>query len=351
VGATCLPYHLDMGVVLPEREDHATRRRRRGLLALGAGALAWPLFGRGQQAAKVPRIGYLSAGSLNVNEAFLQALKDGLRDYGYVDGRNIAIDVRWAGDDAGDFPRLANELVSERSTAIVTTCVPSTRAAKDATRNIPIVMSIDGDPVSSGLVASLSRPGGNVTGTSTLFEELIPKWLELLNGAVPKAREAGILTNPDNLIDPFYWAQFQQAAKQLGVGVTQFEASTPEDIDRAFAQMQMRNLGGAVVMTEAFLAGHMDRIVALARRAKLPAIYGFREFAEAGGLMSYGLSFRDYYKRVARYVDAVLKGRKAGDLAVEQPTRIELVINQSTARELSIALPPQLLMRADRVIG
>lgn len=336
---------------LPERTDMTTMTRRRSLLALGACALALPLAGRGQQASKIPRLGYLSAGTLNVNEAFLQALKDGLRDFGYVDGRNIAIDVRWAGDAASEFPRLASELVDERSSAIVTTCVPSTRAAKEATRNIPIVMSIDGDPVSSGLVASLSRPGGNVTGTSTLFEELIPKWLELLNSAVPKVREAGILTNPDNLIDPFYWAQFQQAAKQLSVGVAQFEASTPEEIDRAFAQMQTRNMGGVVVMTEAFLAGHMDRIVALARRSRLPAIYGFREFAEAGGLMSYGLSFRDYYKGVARYVDAVLKGRKAADLPVEQPTRIELVINQATARELSIALPQQLLLRADRVIG
>jgi putative ABC transport system substrate-binding protein len=324
--------------------------RRKVLIALGASLFGWRFAAGAQQPGKVPRIGYMSTGSLKIKEGFLEAFKDGLREYGYVDGKNIAIDVRWAGSMASDFPRIAASLVQEQPSAIITTCIPSTRAAKEATRTIPVVMSVDGDPVRAGLVASYARPGGNVTGRSTLFEELIPKWLEFVTIAVPKARNVAILTNPDDLVDPFYWARFQEAATQLSVKVQQFEARTPADIDRAALQMKAKGAGALVVMTEAFLAGQLQRIVALADRHVLPAIYGFREFTEAGGLMSYGLSFRDYYKGVARYVDAVLKGTKPADLPVEQPTRIELVINLATARKLGLSIPPQLLVRADRVI-
>lgn len=326
------------------------RTRRRLCIALSASLLPWVHYGHAQTVAGVPHIGYLSTGSLKINEAFLEALKDGLREAGYVDGRNIVIDVRWAGDMASEFPRLATSLVEDHPSAIITTCIPSTRAAKEATRTIPVVMSVDGDPVRAGLVASYARPGGNVTGTSTLFEELIPKWLEFITTAVPTARQVAILSNPDDLIDPFYWAQFQEGAQHLGVKVLQFEASSPEQIDGAFARMKGQGAGALVVMTEAFLAGQLPRIVALAERIRLPAIYGFREFAEAGGLMSYGLSYRAYYKRVARYVDAVLKGTKPADLPVEQPTKIQLTINLATAKSLGIAIPPSLLVRADEVL-
>jgi len=324
--------------------------RRNLLLALGAALLASPFAGRAQQKAKVPHIGYMSTGSLKTNEVFLAAFKDGLRELGYVDGKNIAIDARWAGNMANDFPEIADSLVKNQPSAIVTTCIPSTRAAKKATRTIPIVMSVDGDPITAGLISSYARPGANVTGTSTLFEALIPKWLELLTVAVPKVRHFAVLTNPDDLVDSFYWAQFQEAAKLLDVKVAQFEARVPGDIDPAFAQMRKHGSGAVVVMTEVFLAGQMHRIVPLVDRYKLPAIDGFHEFAEAGGVMSYGLSYRDYYKRVARYLDAVLKGTKPADLAVEQPTRIELVINLATARKLGVSIPQQLLVRADRVI-
>jgi putative tryptophan/tyrosine transport system substrate-binding protein len=324
--------------------------RRRLVIVLGASLLPWAQYGRGQSTAKIPHIGYLSTGSLKINEAFLEALKDGLRDAGYVDGRNIVIDVRWAGNMASEFPRLATALVENQPSAIITTCIPSTRAAKDATRSIPVVMSVDGDPVRAGLVTSYARPGGNVTGTSTLFEELIPKWLEFITLAVPAARQVAILTNPDDLIDPYYWAQFEQAAQHLGVKVLQFEASSPEEINSALGKMKARGAGALVVMTEAFLAGQMQRIVALAQRERLPAIYGFREFTEAGGLMSYGLSYRAYYKGVARYVDAVLKGTKPADLPVEQPTKIQLTINLTTAKSLGITIPQSLLARADDVI-
>ena len=324
--------------------------RRRLLVALGSTLVSGPFEARAQQSAKVPHIGYVSLGSMRSNGAFLDAFKDGLRELGYVDGRNIVIDVRWAGEAPGDLPRLAASLVKEQPNAIIGTCIPTTRAAKDATRTIPVVMSVDGDPVASGLVASLARPGGNVTGTSTLFEELIPKWVELLLTAVPRLRSVALLHNPYDLVDPFYAARAEEAAKAVGVNVSQFDAEAAEGLDRAFAKMNDWGAGGVVVLTEAFFASEVQRIVSLANRYKLPAIYGFREFAQAGGLMSYGVSFRDYYKRVARYVDAVLKGSKPADLPVEQPARIELVINLKPAKALGLTIPQSLLLRADEVI-
>jgi putative ABC transport system substrate-binding protein len=324
--------------------------RRTFMGATAANLVAVSLAAIAQQTAKIPHIGYMSTGSLKINEAFLEALQDGLRELGYVDGKNIAIDVRWAGDMVSAFPQLAASLVQDNPSAIITTCIPSTRAAKEATRTIPVVMSVDGDPVRAGLIASYARPGGNVTGTATLFEELIPKWLEFLTVALPKARSIAMLTNPDDLIDPFYWGQSEDAAKRLGVKVLHFEASSPADIDRAFTEMKRQDAEGLVVMIEAFLVGQMRRIVQLADRDKLPAIYGFREFTDAGGLMSYGLSYREYYRRMAHYVDAVLKGTKPADLPVEQPTKIELVINLKTAKALGLMIPQPLLVRADKVI-
>ena len=324
--------------------------RRRLVIALGAGALAPFASFAQQQPAKVPHIGYLSIGSEGSNGAFLGAFRDGLREFGWVDGKNIVIDVRWAGNAAYDFPQLAASLVKDQPNAIIGTCIPSTRAAKNATRSIPVVMSVDGDPVAAGLVASLARPGGNVTGTLTLFEELIPKLLELLNAAVPKVRTVAILSYPENLIDPYFWAKFQEAAQHLRVKVVRAEAAVPADLERAFASMKKQHAGAFIVMAEAFLAAQVQRIVTLADVYKLPGIYGFREFVEAGGLMSYGLSLRDYYKGVARYVDKVLKGTKPADLPVEQPTKIEFVINLATAKKLGVKMPQQLLVRADKVI-
>ncbi len=324
--------------------------RRQWLTRLCVAAATRPFAVRAQQPLKVAHVGYLSTGSPATAGAFLAALKDGLRDLGYVDGRNIVIDVRWAGDSAGNFPQLAATLVRERPSAIIGTCIPSTRAAKNATTDIPVVMSVDGDPVASGLVASLARPGGNVTGTSTLFEELIPKWLELLHAAVPGARDIAILSNPTNVADPFFTARFEDAASRIGVKALRIEASTLSELPDAFAAMKSQGAGALVVMTEAFFASQVPQIVSLAGRDRMPAIYGYREFAEAGGLMSYGLSYREYFKRVARYLDAVLKGVRPADLPVEQPTKIELVINLATARKLGINVPAQLLVRADRVI-
>jgi putative ABC transport system substrate-binding protein len=326
-------------------------KRRDALRTLATAALAWPLVARAQAPKGVPHIGYLNIGTADVNGVFLDALREGLREYGYVDGRNIVIDLRWAEGFAPALPELAANLARTQPAAIVTTCIPSTRAAKDATRSIPVVMSVDGDPVAAGLVASFAHPGGNVTGTSTLFEELVPKWLELLREAVPKAREIAILRNPANVIDPFFWARFETAARDLGVKVLSFQMSDPAALEATFAAIGKSPADALVVMTEGSLTSQAARIVPLAARYRLPAIYGFREFAEAGGLMSYGLSYRDYFRGVARYVDAVLKGAKPADLPVAQPEKIELVVNVGTAKRQGVTLPPTLMARADRVIA
>jgi putative ABC transport system substrate-binding protein len=316
------------------------------IAALGI-ALSFSHQGNAQQAAKIPHVGYLSVGSQTSNGAFLAAFKDGLRELGYVEGRDIVIDVRWSGNSASELPQLAASLVQAKPSAIIGTCVPSTRAAKEATGTIPIVMSVDGDPVAAGLVSSLARPGGNVTGTSTLFEELVPKWLELLTAAVPKARVVAALVNPEALMDPYFWAKVKEAAQRVGVKVVRSEVRTPEDLDRAFANMKKQHAEAFVVMTDALFAGEAAHIVALADRYKLPGIYSYREFAEAGGLMSYGLSVQGYFKGVARYVDKVLKGTKPADLPIEQPTKIEFVINLAAAKKLGMKMPQQLLERAD----
>ncbi len=325
--------------------------RRKLLIALGAGALTAPLTPFAQpRTVKIPRIGYLSLGSEVSNWAFIGAFRDALRDLGYVDGRDIVIDVTWAGTAAYEFPNLAATLVKGNPNAIVTTCISSTRAAKQATSTIPVVMSVDGDPVEYGLVASLARPGANVTGTLTMFEELIPKWLEFINIAVPKARRISFLANANDDSTPYFWNKFKEAARPIGIKALLLKANSPAKLERAFADMKKQSVNAFIVMTDALLAGQVQRIVTLANLYKLPGIYGFREFTEAGGLMSYGLSFRDYYKGVARYVDKVLKGAKPADLPVEQPTRIEFVINLATAKTLGVKLPDQLLLRADKVI-
>ena len=300
--------------------------RRKVVLALGASALAAPCASLAQQSgSKVPHIDYLSQGSEANRGLFLGAFKEGLREFGWIDGKNIIIDVHWA--PAHEFPQLAASLVKGNPAAIVGTCIPSTRAAKNATTTIPVVMSVNGDPVESGLVASLARPGANVTGTSTLFEELIPKWFEIVATIVPNIRTAAVMANPEGAGDEYWWAQAQQAAERVRLNVVRVEARTPEGIVRAFGSMKKQRVDAFVLMVDAYFLNEMRRIVALANEYKLPGIYGFREYVEVGGLISYGLSYREYYKGVAGYVDKVLRGAKPADLPVEQPAKIALVIN------------------------
>ena len=324
-------------------------RRRRLLIALGAGALATSHLVLAQtKSPKIPHIGYLSQGSEASRGAFLSAFRDGLRDLGWIDGKNIVIDVHWS--PAAGFPQIAASLVKRNPDLIIGTCVPSTRAAKNATSTIPVVMSINGDPVETGLVSSLAHPGANVTGASTLFEQLVPKWLEIITTAVPRAQSIAVIANPASITDEYWWTQIESAAKAMRVKLVRAEATTSAGLESTFETMKKQRAGAFVMMVDAFFLNEIQRIVTLASVYKLPGIYGFREYAEAGGLMSYGLSYRDYYKGVARYVDKVLKGAKPASLPVEQPTKIELVINKSTAKALGVSLPEQLMVRADKVI-
>jgi putative tryptophan/tyrosine transport system substrate-binding protein len=324
--------------------------RRRVVLALGTGALAAPLAPFAQKKpTPIPHIGYLSQGSEESRGAFLAAFRDGLRELGWIDRENIIIDVHWS--PAYEFPQVAASLVKRNPTMIVGTCIPSTRAAKNATATIPVIMSVNGDPVESGLVASLARPGANVTGTWTLFEELISKWLELITTAVPTVHTVAVLSNPESIDDEYWWARGEDTAKRVGVNVVRAEASTAAGLEIALPNaIKDGHAGALVVMVDAFFLSQVQRIVTLANVHRLPGVYGFREYAEAGGFMSYGLSYRDYYKGVAHYVDKVLRGTKPADLPVQQPTKIELTVNLVAAKGLGITFPQSLLLRADRVI-
>jgi putative ABC transport system substrate-binding protein len=280
--------------------------RRRVFLALGANVLAAPSALLAQQSiSKIPHIAYLSQGSDATRGAFLGAFRDGLREFGWIDGKNMIIDISWG--SPYEFPQIAASLVMRNPAVIVGTCIPSTRAAKNVTTTIPVVMSVNGDPVEAGLVASLGRPGANVTGTTTLFEELIPKWIEIITTTVPGARIIAVMVNPESVDDEYWWAQVQQAAERIRVNVVRAEAHTPEGLDSAFASMNKQRAGAFVLMVDAYFLNEVQRIVTLANKNKLPGVYGFREYAEAGGLVSYGLSYRDYYRGVARYVDKVLR--------------------------------------------
>lgn len=298
----------------------------------------------------MPHIDYLSQGSEADRGVFLGAFRDGLREFGWIDGKNVVIDVHWA--PPYEFPQLAASLVKRKPAAIVGTCIPSTRAAKNATTTIPVIMSVNGDPVESGLVASLARPGANVTGTSTLFEELIPKWFEIVAATVPDIRTVAVMANPGSLTDDYWWVQAQHVAERMRLNALRIEVQGPGALDQQFGRIgKEQRVDAFIVMVDAYFLNEIPRFVALANEYRLPGLYGFREYVEAGGLISYGLSYRDYYRGVARYVDKVLRGTKPSDLPVQQPAKIELVINGRTAKAMGLTIPAAMLARADAVIA
>jgi putative ABC transport system substrate-binding protein len=320
------------------------------LIALGAA----PLAAEAQQAAKVTRIGYLStnlAVSPHLRDAFLQ----GLRDLGYVEGRNLVIEYRDAEGKVERLPALAAELVALKVDVIVTeggsTVTPV--AAKQATRTLPIVFAAAADPVASGLVTSLARPGGNVTGLSNLSAELVGKRLELLTQAVPGVGQVAILRLPGALgerTEKEMLTGAEVAARGLGVRLQFVEARDPADFDRAFSDMTRARAGALTVLPSNMFLRERRRLVDLAARHRLPAVYVLREFVDAGGLMSYGASLTDSSRRAATYVDKILKGAKPGDLPVEQATKFELIINLKPAKDLGLTIPQSVLARADEVI-
>jgi putative ABC transport system substrate-binding protein len=326
--------------------------RRTFLTGTGAALFATPFAAEAQQAAKIARIGFLAtnlAATPHLPEAFLQ----GLRDLGYVEGRNVVIEYRDAEGKPERLPALAAELVALKVDVIVTGGTPQALAAKQATRTLPIVFASAPDPVESGLVTSLARPGGNVTGLSALAQELVGKRLEQLKHAVPGVSRVAVLWQPGAFgerTERDMLKEAEVAARALGVRLHFVEARGPEDFDRAFSEMTRARAGALAVSSGSMFIIERRRLVDLAAKNRLPALYPTRESVDAGGLMSYGPNLADAFRRAATYVDKILKGAKPGDLPVEQPTKFELVINLKTAKALGLTIPPSLLGRADQVI-
>jgi putative ABC transport system substrate-binding protein len=326
--------------------------RRTFLAGTGAVLFAAPLAADAQQAGKVPRIGFLRATSPSDSPHLLDAFRQGLRELGWVEGQNIVIDYRFVEGRFDRLPDLAAELVRLKVDIIVASATPVVAAAKNATETIPIVMISGGvDPVALGFIASLARPGGNVTGLSfSVGPEIFSKGLEFLKETVPKVRRVAILSNPANPAHPLAIREVNVAARSLGVQLQLLEARGPNEFDGAFAAMAKERVGALLVVADGMFLLHRTRLADLAARSRLPAAYGQRESVEAGGLMSYGPSTRDLFRRSATYVDKILKGAKPGDLPVEQPTKFEFVINLKTAKALGLTIPQSLLQRADEVI-
>jgi putative tryptophan/tyrosine transport system substrate-binding protein len=324
--------------------------RRCFLLASLGGAMAVPMA-EAQRAGKLYRIGYLSAGSRNSNPGVLEAFRHGLRELGWVEGRNIVIEYRWAEGRFDRLPDLAAELVRLNVDLIVASPTPAAIAAKNATGSIPIVGMSLTDPIGSKLIASLAHPGGNVTGVSySVGAEIFAKHLELLSEILPKGRLVGVLSNPASPARPRTMSNIQDAAKSLGVRLHLVEARGPEDFDRAFVAMVQERVGGVLVVTDPAFIPCRARLIDLTMKNRLPSIFTQTEDAEAGGLMSYGPRLSVVHRRGAAYVDKILKGAKPADLPVEEPTTFALVINLKTAKALGLAIPPSLLARADQVI-
>ena len=316
--------------------------RRHFLLTSLASALAAPLAARAQRAGKVYRIGVLGT--------VFEPLRQSLREAGFSEGLNLAIEWRDAEGKAERFDDLAAELVRLSVDVIVATVPAAALAAKRSTASIPIVMVNTPDPVQLGLVASLGRPGGNVTGTTTLSADLSNKQLELLREAVPRASRIAVLWNPSNPWHPLALKGAEAAARTLAVQLQIVEARSPEQLDNAFAAMSRERAGAVLVLADPMTFFHRKRLADLAAKRRLPAMYGVRGYVEAGGLVSYWANQEDLYRRTGIYVARILKGAKPGDLPIEQPTRFELVINLKTAKALGLTIPPSLLARADEVI-
>jgi putative ABC transport system substrate-binding protein len=327
--------------------------RRSFIGTLAGGLVAAPLGAGAQQAERVYRIGYLATfppAQLGVRATGWNAFKQGLRDHGYVEGQNLIIEMRLSEGKTERFPALAAELVRLKVDVIVTAQTSSTLAAKKATTTIPIVMAAVGDPVGAGLVGSLARPGGNITGLSLLNPALSGKRVELLKEILPGATRLGVLGNPTNPWTALMVREIEVVARTLGMQVQRLEVERPTDFEAAFGAATRGRAAALLVLEDPMIFGYRPTIVGLAAKSRLPAAYGLREFVDVGGLMSYGANLPDLWRRAATYVDKILKGTKPGDLPVEQPTKFELVINLKTAKALGLTIPPSLLGRADEVI-
>jgi putative ABC transport system substrate-binding protein len=327
--------------------------QRREFIALFGGAAAasaaWPLAADAQTPPKIPRIGYIAASNATSTQNTVGAFRQGLKELGYVEGQTIVVDVRYGEGRSERIPELVTGLVDLKMDVLVAGNSVAALAAKKATGTIPIVI-VTADPVGLGLVASLARPGANVTGLSYFNEAIIAKRLQLLKEIVPGLARLAVFRNPMVEIHTTFWRETEVAARTLGLALQPLDMRGPEDFEAAFATATRGNAQALVTFDDALTNSHRTRIVALAVSSHLPAMYGLREFPDDGGLMSYGPNFVDLFRRAATFVDKILKGAKPADLPVEQPTKFEFVINRRTANALGLAIPPGLLAIADEVI-
>jgi len=320
------------------------------ILALVIGLCAALQANGAQPQRKVVQIAYLSAGSPETHRHLAEAFVQGMNALGYVEGENLLINYRYAEGNYERLPALAAELTQMKPDLIVASTSASTRAAKHATATVPIVMVNVTDPIDQGFAASLARPGGNITGMSGQYEDTLQKMLELLHAAVPKASRIALLVNASQPVHANFLTASHDAAQRLGLELWLFEVQGPNDLDGAFAAIMQRHPDALMPLPDAMLFAEGKRIAAFGVKSRLPTIGAFREFAEVGGLMSYGNNPAESYKGAATYVDKILKGAKPGDLPIRQPTQFELVVNLKTAKALGITIPESVLIRADKVI-
>jgi putative ABC transport system substrate-binding protein len=325
-------------------------KRREFITLLGGTAAAWPLVARAQQPTKVPIIGFLGAESASTNRHFFDAFQQGMREFGYLDGKNITFVERWAEGRSERFPELIGELLSLKVNIILAVSVPAALAAKHGTATTPIVF-IASDPLGTGLVSSLARPGGNLTGFSLfLGDEFSSKWLELLKEAVSNISRVALLWNPTNPASEHYVTVLRGAAEKLGIVLQLQPVNDQDQFEHAFTAIVAVRAQALVVVVDPLTVRYRARIAELAMTNRLPAMYGFREFVDAGGLIAYGVNVPYLCRRAAVYVDKIIKGATPAELPVEQPTKFEMVINLKTAKALGLEVPPTLLARADEVI-
>jgi putative ABC transport system substrate-binding protein len=323
--------------------------RRAFISTVALGLLAAPLAAEGQQAGKVWRIGFLGTTSPSSHGAFVDAFRAGLRERGYIEGKNVTIEYRWAESDYGRLPALATELVRLNVDLILTHGTPGGHAAKGATTTIPIVIAVTGDAVATGLVQSLARPGGNLTGSSFFLAELNAKRIELLKEALPGLKRVAVLMNATNPANVVTFDAMAQTARTVSVDAVQVLARSPDDFDAAFAQITKARADAVALYEDPLLIAQASRLAALAERHRLPSI-GFREYGDAGGLLAFGIHFPDVWRRAAGFVDRIFKGAKPSELPMEQPGRFDTVVNLRTAKTLRLTIPPKVLLRADTVI-
>jgi ABC-type uncharacterized transport system substrate-binding protein len=325
-------------------------RRREFITGFAGAAAAWPCVVRAQHATKHYRIGMLETTSPTLNAANLNAFRQRLQELGYIEGRNLVIDYRSAEGRPDRFPALATELVNLKADLITTRGTPAALAAKGATRTIPVVLAAIGEAVDTGVVASLAHPGGNITGLSSFIADVVSKRLELLSEMVQNVRRIGRLSDSNNPVSRLEWDNILKAARPLRIEAYQLDVRRTEDFGPAFEFAVSQQADALIIGIDDIVRANMPIVIELTARHRLPAIYSAREYVEIGGLMSFGVNYPDLMRRVADYVDRIFKGSKPSDLPIEQPTKVEFVINHKTAKSLGLNVPPTLLARADEVI-